>query len=102
MSTKFRQSFLLLCEGCRPSSKGHRSNGTFSYKEYTLRQVMGVNRFAMGGTVSTTMKGSYHLAQGSQLHEKRSLLADNTPTPVTAAPMGEAKFTFPEVAVTQT
>jgi len=88
---------MLLCDDCRRSTKSQRSDTVFFGKEHTVRQVMGVNGVAGGGrTVSTTGKVSYHQPNGSQLQEKKSLLADNIPTPVIEITINETKFVFPE------
>jgi hypothetical protein len=95
MSTKFRQSFTRLYDGCRPSSKSHRSSATLFCKEYAMRpMLMSVNRDGIGGTMSTTGR-SYHQSNMSQLQDKRMLLVDNTPTPVTAPAIDTSKFIFP-------
>ena len=96
MSTKFRQCFILLCDDCRRSAKHQRSGPILSGKEHMVRQVMGVNGFVGLRTISTTGKVSYHLANPSQLHEKKSLLIDNSPTPIIEIPVNETKFLFPE------
>jgi hypothetical protein len=57
---------------------------------------MGVNGIVNGRTISTTAKISYHPHNGSQIQEKKLLLADNTPTPVIEIPMDGTKFVFPE------
>ena len=97
MSTKFRKSFILLCDEFRPSTKGQGSGAVHFCKEYTIRQMRSPRGGGGGGgTISTTLKGSYYVSNGSQLHEKKSLLADNTPTPISAFPGNETKFVFPE------
>lgn len=96
MSTKFRQSFARLYGGCNTSSKGQRSAAVLFCKEYAMRPMLtSVNRDGIGGTLSTTGRLSYHQSNISQLQEKRMLLADNTPTPVTAAAIDTSKFIFP-------
>jgi hypothetical protein len=93
MSTKFRQSFVRLYSGCRPSSKGQHSSAVLCCKEYAMRpMLMTVNR--TGGVISTKERLSYHQANIHRLQEKKLLLFDNTPTPVTA-PMDTTKFIFP-------
>ena len=45
MSTKFRQSFVRLCGGYRPSTKGQRSSAVLFCKEYAMRPMLiGGNR----------------------------------------------------------
>ncbi len=46
MSTKFRQSFILLCDDCRRSSRGQRSDAVLFCKEHTVRHVMGTHGLA--------------------------------------------------------
>jgi hypothetical protein len=94
MSTKFRKSFLLLCDDCRRSTKGQRSGAIFFYKEYNVRQVIGANGLAVGRTNSTTGKVSYQQPHASQFQEKKSLLADNPP--ITELPVNATNFIFPE------
>ena len=95
MSTKFRQSFVRLFSACRNPSKEPRSSAVLFCKEYAMRPtlLMGMNRAGADGTISTT---AYHPQNMSQIHERRLLLADNTPTPVTAPPLETTKFLFPE------
>jgi hypothetical protein len=96
MSTKFRQSFVRLCNGCRPTSKGQHSSAVLFYKEYAKRPIlMSVNRGGIAGTISTTDKLSYYQSNIHQLQEKKFLLIDNTPTPVTAGAIDTTKFIFP-------
>jgi hypothetical protein len=85
MSTKFRQSFVRLCQ---TSSKGQHSSSVLFYKEYAMRPIL--NGGGTPGIISTTGKLSYH-----QLQEKKCLLADNTPTPATANTIDTTKFIFP-------
>ncbi|UJR25618.1 hypothetical protein I4U23_006970 [Adineta vaga] len=89
MSTKFRQSFILLCDDCRYSTKVRRSDPVYLYKEYTVKQLMGVNGGGGIRTMSTTGKCSYHQFNGSQLHEKKSLLVDHLPTVIVENPMND-------------
>ncbi len=96
MSTKFRQCFMLLCDDCRRSAKFQRSGTVIFCKEHAARQVLGVNGIVGGRTISTTGKVSYHQPNASQFQEKKSLLVDNTPTPVNEIPNDEIKFSFPE------
>jgi hypothetical protein len=96
MSTKFRQCFILLCDDCRRSSKGQRSPTVYFGREHTVRQIMGLNGLNGVRTISTTGKVSYHQGNPSQFQEKKTLLVDNTPTPVTDNPNDEIKFVFPE------
>ncbi|CAF0837507.1 unnamed protein product [Adineta steineri] len=97
MSTKFRQSFILLCDECRRTTRPHHADAAYFYKGYTAKQIIGSNRLpGGGGTISTTGKISYHQPNGSQLQEKKSLLADNTPTPITGIPIEDTRFFFPE------
>jgi hypothetical protein len=87
---------MLLCDDCRRSTKGRRSDAVFFGNEHTVRPVTGVNGIVNARTISTTAKISYHQHNGSQIQEKKSLLADNTPTPVIEIPMDGTKFVFPE------
>jgi len=84
MSTKFRQSFVRLCQ---TSSKGQHSSSVLFYKEYAMRPILN------GG--GTPGKLSYHQSNIHQLQEKKCLLADNTPTPATANTIDTTKFIFP-------
>ena len=96
MSTKFRQSFVRLCHSCRTSKSQHSAAVLFC-KEYAMRPVLnGVNRSAITGTLSTTAKLSYHQSNiHQQLQERKLLLADFTPTPMTATTIDTTKFIFP-------
>jgi len=91
MSTKFRQSFILLCDDCRRSSRGQRSDAALFCKQHTVRHVMGVHGLAGGHTISTTGKISYHQHNGCQFQEKKSLLADNTRIPIAESPVDDGK-----------
>jgi hypothetical protein len=97
MSTKFRQSFVRLCSGgaCRAgSSKDQRASAVLFCKEYAMRPMLhGGNRAGIDGTITTT---GYQLHNASQMQERRFLLAENTPTPLTTASIDTTKFVFPE------
>jgi len=91
MSTKFRQSFLRLFDGCRSSSKYPHSSSVLFCKEYATRPIlMRVNRDGFGGSMSTTGRAS-----SNQSQERKLLLTDNTPTPLTTTPIDIPKFIFP-------
>lgn len=93
MSTKFRQSFTSLCQGCNASSKDQRASAVLFCKEYAMRPIRNsINRDGIGGGMSTTSRLPY---PPSLIHEKKLLLTDNTPSPMTAAVIDETKFTFP-------
>ena len=55
--------------------------------------LIGAHRGGMDGTISTT---AYNPGNGNHLQDRRLLLADNTPTPVTAPVIDTTKFLFPE------
>ena len=96
MSTKFRQSFACFCGKCRTTPKRPRSSAALFCKEYGMRPMLiSVNRGSVGGTISTTGRLSYQHSNVSQLQEKKLLLAENTPTPVTAPAIDTTKFIFP-------
>ncbi len=93
MSTKFRQSFILLCDDCRRSSKDPRSGAMVLYRDHNGKYINGVH--ALGGvrTISTTGKFSHQPPiLASQIQEKKSLIVDNTP--ITPAPIDDVKFVF--------
>ncbi|CAF0727080.1 unnamed protein product [Rotaria sp. Silwood1] len=85
MSTKFRQSFFLLCDDCRRSTKSQRSGTVFFSKEYAGRQIIGINGLG-GGTISATGKISYHQPNTSQFQEKKCLLSNIIAMPITETP----------------
>jgi len=92
MSTKFRQSFLRLCHGCCTSSKNQQSSAVLFCKEYAMRPMLiSVNRDGIAGRISTTDRSNIQ-----QLQEKRLLLVDSTPTPLTTTTIDAAKFIFPQ------
>jgi len=96
MSTKFRQSFLRLCDECRSSSKYPHSSSVLFCKEYATRPIlMRVNRDGFGGSMSTTGATSYHQSNLNHSQERKLLLTDNTPTPLTTTPIDIPKFIFP-------
>jgi hypothetical protein len=93
MSTKFRQSFVRLCSGCRTSSKGQRTSAVLFCKGYATRPIsINGNR---NGTISSTGKLPYRPTSIHQFQERKMLLTDNTPTPVTATTIDTTKFIFP-------
>ncbi|CAF1138351.1 unnamed protein product [Adineta ricciae] len=93
MSTKFRQSLLLLCDDCRYANKDRRSDAVYFNREYTAKQLMGINGGVGGRTTSTTAaKLSYHQFNGSQLHEKKSLIIDNLPTIIVQNPTDDGNL----------
>ncbi|CAF2413711.1 unnamed protein product [Rotaria sp. Silwood2] len=96
MSTKFRQSFGRLCGGCNASSKSQHASAVLFCKGYTMRpMLMSINRDGLGGTMSTTTRLPYRPTNISQLHEKKRLLTDNTPTPITTVTINHENFIFP-------
>ncbi|CAF0766791.1 unnamed protein product [Rotaria sordida] len=95
MSTKFRQSFSRLCGGCDASSKGQHASAVLFCNGYSMRPILiSTNRDGLRGTVSTTIttRLPYHSTHISQLQEKKTLLTNNTPTPVATS---NKKFIFP-------
>lgn len=93
MSTKFRQSFLRLCTRCQTSSKIQRTSAALFWKGYPKRpNSLNVQR---GDTISTTARFPYQPTNMHHLQERRLLLVDNTPTPVTANTIDTSKFIFP-------
>ncbi|CAF2314566.1 unnamed protein product [Rotaria sp. Silwood2] len=85
MSTKFRQSFFLLCDDCRRPTKSQRLGTVFFSKEYTGRPITGGNGLG-GGIILTTGKISYHQPNTSQFQEKKCLLANIIPMPIIGTP----------------
>ncbi|CAF0968137.1 unnamed protein product [Rotaria magnacalcarata] len=96
MSTKFRQSFFLLYDDCRRSSKSQRSCTVLFYKEHNGKKVRGANGHGYAGTISTGAKPSYHQTNGDLHHEAKSLLADHAPNPIVEVRMDISKCSFSE------
>ena len=93
MSTKFRQSFLRLCARCQTSSKVQRTSAALFWKGHPKRPIsLNVHR---GETMSTTGRFPYQTSNMHHLQERKLLLVDNTPTPVTANTIDTGKFIFP-------
>jgi len=51
---------------------------------------------SINGNRNGTMSSRYRPTSIHQFQERKMLLADNTPTPVTATTIDTAKFIFPE------
>ncbi len=81
MSTKFRQCFMLLCDDCRRSTKNQRSDVVFFGRDHTVKHIIRISRPMGGRTLSTTEKVSSHQVNGSQIPEKKSLLAGDISIP---------------------
>ena len=96
MSTKFRQSVIRLGGRCIASSRDpHRSDVLFC-QEYEMRPMfITMNRDDAGGTTSTTVRLPNYASNISRSQERKLLLPDNTPTPITASAASDKKFTFP-------
>ncbi|CAF0970787.1 unnamed protein product [Adineta steineri] len=96
MSTKFRQSFVRLCHQYRTCSKNQHPTDVLFYKSYAKRPIsMSVNRDGCGGTISTTGKVSYYQPNHNHLQERKLLVVDDTPTPITTTAFNTTKFIFP-------
>ncbi|CAM4750032.1 unnamed protein product [Rotaria magnacalcarata] len=97
MSTKFRLSFASLYHGCNASSKNQGTSTVLFCKAYAMRPMLtSMNRDDLGGRISTTSRMTYYSTKLAQIQEKKMLLNDNTPTPMTATAIDETKFTFPD------
>ncbi|CAF1133042.1 unnamed protein product [Rotaria sordida] len=100
MSTKFRQSFFLLCDDCRRSTKGQRLGTVFFSREYVGRQITYGNGNGGDGTISITGKISYQQPNIGQFQEKKSLLAKIVSTPITGTPpMDVTKSSYSESGI---
>lgn len=95
MSTKFRQSFFLLCDDCRRSPKRQRSCNVLFYKDYNRKKATDMNGYGRG-TISTTIKHSFHQTNQMQYVEGKSLLTDQPLTPTIEVRMNDRKYSFSE------
>lgn len=86
MSTKFRQSVFRLFVLCRPSLKHSHKSPVLFCQEYALRPTL------LGD--SRTGRLSYQHVNNHQFPERKFLLAENTPTPMTALTVDTSKFIF--------
>ena len=99
MSTKFRQSFILLCdEWCRPTKNQH-ANAARPCKEYSGRQAMRENELACSSIALVTRKISHQQPEAIQLQDRESFLPQSFSMPIPKAPIDITKSNRSEFCV---
>jgi hypothetical protein len=96
MSTKFRQSFVTVCNDCRRSRRSQQSSAVLFYKDYTVRHAVCTNGHTTSHILSTSGKVSSQHTNGNHLHEKKSLLVNNASVPKIETPMDVIKPGLPD------